>query len=99
MSFTKDGVIQTLGQMQALGIFHSLSGQNGGKGGDTPNTGSNSQGRGGGGGGGVDIYLTKNIANISSTYVDGKIGKLACKLRIVEGNVRTPNHLHYLHCN
>jgi len=74
MSFTKDGVIQTLGQMQALGIFHSLSGQNGGKGGDTPNTGSNSQGRGGGGGGGVDIYLTKNIANISSTYVDGKIG-------------------------
>ena len=74
MSFTKDGVIQTIGQMQALGIFHSLSGQNGGKGGDTPNTFSNSQGRGGGGGGGVDIYLTKNIANISSTYVDGKIG-------------------------
>ena len=74
VSFTQGGTSRTLAQMQALGIFHTLAAQGGGAGGDTPNTGSNSQGRSGGGGGGVDIYLTKDIAGIGSTYVDGKIG-------------------------
>ena len=60
--------------MQALGIFQNLAEQDGGTGGDTPNTISNSQGRSGGGGGGVDIYLTKDISGIGSTYVDGKVG-------------------------
>ena len=74
VSFTRNGASRTLAQMQALGIFQNLAEQDGGTGGDTPNTSSNSQGRGGGGGGGVDIYLTKDISGIGSTYVDGKIG-------------------------